>query len=749
MKPHLLSVLLILSAFGACKKGDKIEEQKPEDKNIALLNEAAIPGQLVIAQANFDPLVTDTTKVTVNGQKVTAYTNDSNQVIFVLPAFPAGKISIDYTTVGVAKQLNLTINPYTAITNPATVLTSFTATIDEVLVNFEAHVSSPQVHLNPGYLSAIKYMKETITENFKDLSNEEQLQLAYFLQNNKPDPELFELDELNAANYRINGMEVDPGERLWKVALGFRSSTIKTITFFSVGAGLAYIPSPDLFTKLLAFGSFVTGTVYLSDALSKVEEIGSLKGLADQLTDFTNRVYGEDAQELKLFKEVEKKVAFRATYRNLIKTDQASTVSVIADVFTAEKSVSKMHADISTAYNKLTSWFKKAFPTFPTYLNPIKTNAATINYPLAGNKLVLKNVSDTAVKITYTAADTVLIIKASSKSLTADKQFTFDVSYTDPKLGVTITQKINAVYQFKKAGIVIIGNNGYGAAANQLSSPEDFFMDATGNFYISDYYNYRIQKWTPGATTGTTIAGGNGEGTDSNKLKSPKGVFVNSNGQVYINDVNNNVMRWAPGASYGFKMLALDKFEPYGSNANQLNLPGDIWVDASGNIYVCDTWNHRIQRWAPGATAGVTVAGGNGAGSAANQLSRPEGIFIDATGNLYIADYENYRIQKWAPGATSGVTVAGGNGKGYAANQIVGPTDIRLDATGNMYIADAGGNRVIKWMAGATSGTDIIKSELGSEPHQVWGPKSILLDGKGSIYVLEKGNSRITKWSID
>lgn len=39
-------------------------------------------------------------------------------------------------------------------------------------------------------------------------------------------------------------------------------------------------------------------------------------------------------------------------------------------------------------------------------------------------------------------------------------------------------------------------------------------------------------------------------------------------------------------------------------------------MDAAGNLYVPEPGNNRIQKWAPGATAGVTVAGGNGAGSA-------------------------------------------------------------------------------------------------------------------------------------
>ena len=55
-------------------------------------------------------------------------------------------------------------------------------------------------------------------------------------------------------------------------------------------------------------------------------------------------------------------------------------------------------------------------------------------------------------------------------------------------------------------------------------------------------------------------------------------------------------------------------------------------MDASGNVYVADINNYRVQRWAPGATSGVTVAGGNGSGSAANQLCVPDGVAVDASG---------------------------------------------------------------------------------------------------------------------
>src|SRR5258708_4539533 len=60
----------------------------------------------------------------------------------------------------------------------------------------------------------------------------------------------------------------------------------------------------------------------------------------------------------------------------------------------------------------------------------------------------------------------------------------------------------------------------------------------------------------------------------------------------------------------------------------------------------------------------VTVAGDHGDGSGAAQFGEdPAGIFVDDEGNIYVADVTNNRIQKWAPGASQGITVAGGNGQ--------------------------------------------------------------------------------------
>ena len=85
-----------------------------------------------------------------------------------------------------------------------------------------------------------------------------------------------------------------------------------------------------------------------------------------------------------------------------------------------------------------------------------------------------------------------------------------------------------------------------------------------------------------------------------------------------------------------------------------------MYVDGSGNVYVADANNNRIQRWAPGGTSITTVAGGPGAGSNDNQLYFPSGVYLDGSGTVYVADQQNHPIQRLATHAPPGPTRSGG-----------------------------------------------------------------------------------------
>ena len=81
----------------------------------------------------------------------------------------------------------------------------------------------------------------------------------------------------------------------------------------------------------------------------------------------------------------------------------------------------------------------------------------------------------------------------------------------------------------------MIAGGSLGMGANQLNWPRGLAFDNQENLYIADEGNERIQKWEPGATSGTTVAGGNGSGSDDSQFNSPRDVIVDSNGNtMYI-----------------------------------------------------------------------------------------------------------------------------------------------------------------------------------------------------------------------
>ncbi len=247
---------------------------------------------------------------------------------------------------------------------------------------------------------------------------------------------------------------------------------------------------------------------------------------------------------------------------------------------------------------------------------------------------------------------------------------------------------------------------------------------------------------------GITVAGGLIGGTDSTKFGRPTFVFVDQQSVLYICDQwNHRIQKWMPGAKIGITVAG---GKGAGSNANQLKNPTGIYVDSKGVVYIADTENDRIQKWMPGDTTGTTIAGGKGRGIAADQLSYPTSVFVDPYNNIYIADALNARIQLWEPGSIKGKTVAGGNFSGAAANQLSVPTGVFVDHLGNIFIADTQNDRIQKWMQGDVVGTTVAGGAgKGDNLNQTNAPVNVFMDGSNQLYITEGGTAhRVKKWTI-
>ncbi|CAF4180956.1 unnamed protein product, partial [Adineta steineri] len=139
---------------------------------------------------------------------------------------------------------------------------------------------------------------------------------------------------------------------------------------------------------------------------------------------------------------------------------------------------------------------------------------------------------------------------------------------------------------------VAAGTGIRGSASNQLYSPHGIFVDVNFDLYVADCYNDRVQLFQSGESNGVTVAGS----TSLNPtvtLRCPSGIILDAEKYLFIVDSGND--RIVGSSLNGFRCL-VGCYES-GSQSNQLYNPFSFSFDRSGNMFVTDSYNHRIQKF--------------------------------------------------------------------------------------------------------------------------------------------------------
>ena len=81
--------------------------------------------------------------------------------------------------------------------------------------------------------------------------------------------------------------------------------------------------------------------------------------------------------------------------------------------------------------------------------------------------------------------------------------------------------------------------------------------------------------------------------------------------------------------------MFVTKWGSSGSGDGQFNYPYGVAVDSSGNVYVADTTNNRIQKF---SSEGTFITKWGSVGSGDGQFYYPTGVAVDPLGYVYVAD---------------------------------------------------------------------------------------------------------------
>ena len=260
----------------------------------------------------------------------------------------------------------------------------------------------------------------------------------------------------------------------------------------------------------------------------------------------------------------------------------------------------------------------------------------------------------------------------------------------------------NDIYTVAGSSTGTSGCTGDGGAATsaKLHQPAAVAFDTSGNLYVADQLNNRIQEvaaasgtqrgqsmtandvyTVAGSSSGTSGDSGDGGAATSAKLNGPLGVTVSSSGDIYLSEFGDHTLRMVAGQSETAVGGVANDFYAIGGNQwaagggagdggpatpdGTFGSASGVATDSAGDLYTADSGGNRIQetpattgtQWGQSMMAGdtYTVAGsstgsaghtGNGGVATSAKLSGPADVVVDSSGDLYIADYSNNRIQE-------------------------------------------------------------------------------------------------------
>lgn len=216
------------------------------------------------------------------------------------------------------------------------------------------------------------------------------------------------------------------------------------------------------------------------------------------------------------------------------------------------------------------------------------------------------------------------------------------------------------------------GGYGFGPVTLTFDSGGNIWVGTTGSGGVIQKYN------SSGSFLATIIHNGQGSGNGQFGNPSLADMAFDSSGNLWTLDTGNlRVEKFNSSGSYLSQFPCASGGCSNSSTSGYFSeWPWGMALDAGGNFWVADNANNRIEKFNSSGSylsqfpcSSGACSGGGGDG----QLNGPDVVTVDSSGNLWITDNNNYRVDEFNS-AGSFVQKFGsqgtGNGKFEAPNYI-------------------------------------------------------------------------------
>lgn len=192
-------------------------------------------------------------------------------------------------------------------------------------------------------------------------------------------------------------------------------------------------------------------------------------------------------------------------------------------------------------------------------------------------------------------------------------------------------------------------------------------VGASGNVYVTDSYNNRVQVFD---SNGTFLKIWDGFGAENKPFNNPGPISADSQGNIYVADFQGG-----------------HKFDAEGNYIETISAAGEIAFDSNGNLFTTVAFE-GIALKIPAGGGEPVILGGKGTED--GQFMTPMWVEVGTDDTVYISDHSG-RVQLFnADGSFMTVWSDLGNGD----SPLTGPSPLSQDSEGNIYVATKDRNTV-------------------------------------------------------